>query len=37
MTSPTEHVQLDRESLTIGGKLNIEVIPKCLNIIGSIE
>lgn len=37
MTSPTEHVQLDGESLTMEGKLNIEVVPKCLNIIGKIE
>ena len=37
LTSPTEYVQLDGESLTMEGKLNIEVIPKCLNMIGSIE
>ncbi len=37
MTSPTGHVQLDGESLTMEGKLNIEVVPKCLNIIGKIE
>ena len=36
MTSPTKQVQLDGESLTMEQKLNIEVIPNCLNIIGNI-
>jgi len=37
ITSPTEHVQLDGESLTMEQKLNIEIIPHCLNIIGNIQ
>ena len=37
ITSPTEHVQLDGESLTMEQKLNIEIIPHCLHIIGNIQ
>ena len=37
ITSPTEHVQLDGESLTMKQKLNIKIIPHCLHIIGNIQ
>ena len=36
INSPFQKVQLDGESITMGKKIDIEVIPNCLNIIGNI-
>ncbi len=36
INSPFQKVQLDGESITIREKINIEIIPNCLNIIGNI-
>ena len=35
INSPFQKVQLDGESIIMGRKINIEVIPSCLNIIGN--
>ena len=36
INSPFQKVQLDGESITIKRKINIEIIPNCLNIIGNL-